>query len=829
MSAMPAWRATYRLQFHTGFTFDDARAVLPYLKRLGISHVYASPIQAARRGSRHGYDQVDPTRINPELGGEDAFRRFSDALRAEGMGLLVDIVPNHMAADRSNPWWMAALAGGAEGAAAGIFDIDWDRHGQVLQPVLGDTLADSLAQGAISLGVDDDAGWIVVAAYGEHAWPLRVEDAAAQLDAAGLHGLGALWREDTTLDMAEARAALRALDGPSRARLDAELAAQDLAALIDRQHWRPVHWRSGRDALSARRFFNINELVGVRVESPEVFALTHRLPLALLREGRIDGLRVDHIDGLADPAGYCTRLRAETGPDALIVVEKILGAEEALRPDWPIDGTTGYERLNQINRLFVAPAGYRRLRQALEEDAGVSGDPASRLSAAKRQLLDESFAPELERLAEEAARMAAAEPAVEFAAPTLREALAGLLTHFPVYRSYVVTPPASATDRALHDTAFAALEAKGDPWTIAAAAWLRDLILDADGEPAAAFRCRFQQLTGPLMAKGLEDTELYRDVALASVNEVGGDPQEPALDSDVFHAWAARRAEREPRDLTPLATHDTKRGAETRARINLLSLMPEAWIGAVAHWRGMNAALRSGDAPDALDEWLIYQTLFGAWPIEAARLEEYVTKAMREAKRFTRWENPNPAYEEPVLAFARALLEDPRASRFRDEMSAMVQAAMLAGRRNALAQTVLHLTLPGVPDVYQGTEFWDLSLVDPDNRRPVDFGARERGLDAALPELRDDEQGLIKQRIVERLLELRRSDPELLRGYEAADPQRPGWLAFTRGDGGLLVVVQLDLRADLEIPGPPASGRWHNVVAEVSERIGGGIAVYRRA
>lgn len=797
----PNWRATYRLQFHAGFTFDDAVTIVPYLLRLGISHVYASPIQKARPGSTHGYDQTDPTRINPELGGEAGFERLSDALRSAGMGMLLDIVPNHMAVHRANPWWMSALAGGRESLAARIFDIDWDRHPQVLQPVLGDTLAETLAQGAIGLELDAE-GWLVATAYGEHAWPLRIEDAADLLTAAGLVEAARAWREDRSADLAVAREGMRRLDAPSQHRLREVLATQDLSGMIERQHWRPVHWRSGRDALSSRRFFNINELIGVRVEHPEVFALTHRLPLALLRAGKIDGLRIDHIDGLADPARYTQRLRAEAGPEALIVVEKILGAGETLRADWPVDGTTGYERLNQINRLFVAPEGYRALAQHLEEQGWVTGDPATRLAAAKRQLLEESFSPELEQTADLAAALASADPAIEFAAPTLRAALSALLVHFPVYRSYLRGSDPAPEDRDLWEKALASVEAEGDPWKTAAARWMADLIVLGEGEGPDFLRQRFQQLSGPLMAKGLEDTEFYRNIALLSVNEVGGDPAEPGLDVPGFHAWARTRAITEPRDLTPLATHDTKRGPDTRARLDLLSRQPADFIAAFDRWHEMNAELRPDAGPDPADEWLLYQTLVGSWPLSLERLTEYLTKALREAKRHTRWENPQEAYEQSVLGFATALLEDPRAEMFRLDLAAFVAERVSAERTIGLAQTILQLTLPGVPDLYQGTERWDHSLVDPDNRRPVDYHDLAAGLDACPLSLHQDEAGLSKQIVIQKLLKLRQDDPSLFAGYEPIDTGPSGdWLAFTRGDGRLLVALPLrEFTAAFELP-----------------------------
>jgi (1->4)-alpha-D-glucan 1-alpha-D-glucosylmutase len=823
-TAAAPWRATYRLQFNASFTFDHAVRIVPYLKRLGVSHVYASPIQAARPGSTHGYDQVDPTRISPALGGEDGFERFSNAMRAAGLGLLVDIVPNHMAAHSANPWWMSALAGGAGSPAAGIFDIDWDGRRQVLQPVLGASLTEALRLGDMALSLHR-AGWLVVRAYDEHAWPLRVEDMCRLLEAAALPQVARRWREDRSLDYGEARKALRLIEEAERQRLATLLAEQDLKALIALQHWRPAHWRAARDTLSTRRFFNINELIGVRVEEESVFDLTHQLPLALVRDGRIDGLRIDHIDGLADPAGYCARLRSAVGPDTLIVVEKILGEDESLRPDWPVDGTTGYERLTTINRLFVSLSGYRVLAQAQGDDErAITDGGAFRLAAAKRQMLDESFVPEFEQLAGLLAGMAAKDPTLEFGVPTLRAALTQLLVHFPVYRSYLVGAGATRPDKDLYSVSVSAIDDIGDPWITAAARWIADTILYGTADGADALRCRFQQLTGPLMAKGLEDTEFYRRVALLSPNEVGGNPALRGISIAAFHTWAGSQACAESRDLTPLATHDTKRGADTRARLNVLSVEPCKWSQRFEHWRQLNAGLREEAGPDATDEWLLYQTAYGAWPLDANRLRSFVVKALREAKRHTRWENPNERYEAAVVNFAEALVERPEGAAFRAMMDDFVASTALAGRLNGLAQTVLQLTLPGIPDIYQGTEFWDYSLVDPDNRRAVDYRQRERALDLPLPPVSDDEVGLVKQRITQAILLLRQSRPALFRGYQPMDTGGDSWLGYKRGDGQMAVLVSL---RNVSGPAEPLvpDGAWRDVLADLGADVSDAVRV----
>ncbi len=793
-------RATYRFQFHKDFGFDQALALLPYLKALGVSHAYASPVFQARPGSTHGYDVTDPTVINPELGGEAAFRRFATALREAGMGLILDIVPNHMATHHANPYWMDSLARGA--AAPRVFDIDWDKP-KILLPVLGETLSKTLADGQIALSLDAANGWLLASAYGEHHWPLRPEDTAALLAQAGLEQAASLWRlvKLPDSDLGPARQALRELAPAQQEALAAVLRAADLPALIANQHWRPVHWRSARDALTHRRFFNITELIGLRVEDPMVFGIVHRLPLALLREGLVDGLRIDHIDGLADPAGYCRDLRAATGPDALIVVEKILGRGEVVRPDWPIDGTTGYERLNEINGLFIDHDGYARLTAHLAATAGVTGAPQDRLAAAKRQVLEASFGNEVEQLTALAAGLLQNE---EFAPAALRRAILALIARFPVYRSYVTAPGADPLDHALWAKALSGLAAETDPWTAAAAEALVRLV---ETDPAAGeFRTRFQQLTGPAMAKGLEDTELYRAVALTSANEVGGETEDCARAPAEIHAIAEARGAEGRRDLITLATHDTKRGPEVRARLNALSLDSEGFIRRAARWRDLGAALRGPAGPDAADEWLIQQTILGAWPIDADRLRQYLTKALREAKRHSSWEDPNEAYEAATLDYAAALLAHPP---FREDLLAYLAEIDPLGRVNALAQMVLALTLPGTPDIYQGTEFWDFSLVDPDNRRPVDYAAREAALEAPTPDRASDAAGIAKLHAVRRLLALRQLAPDLFTGYRPL-PAPPGWFAFTRGGDRLLVMVPV--RGGGELPAHGLPGEWEEAL-----------------
>ena len=831
-------RATYRLQFHRDFTFADAQNQIPYLARLGISHVYASPILMSRAGSTHGYDGIDPSRIDPELGGEAGFAALAETCRTHGLGIIIDIVPNHLAVDGTNPLWMEALEFGRQGPAGRIFDIDW-AQGPVVLAALGKTLHEAIADGEITLKADWDQGRLV-AAYFDNSCPLRPEAVAAALqmadarDEGTLAGLSHKWQafeEGQPVEpaaAAEAHAALRDLDAERRALVETALARMDVAAVLRRQHWRLAHWRTENDSLTYRRFFNISGLIGVRVEDPAVFDLIHAVPLRLLREGLVDGLRVDHVDGLADPTGYCTKLREEAGPDAILLVEKILGLGEALRP-WPITGTTGYERLDDINGLFVNHDGWQTLDRYLSDKHILDPDLDARLATAKSFVLRNSFMGEVEKLTQLALALCRAEPAdTEFNAGTLRETVLALLIRFPVYRSYGPNTGTDPDDRALWQTTLDRVAARDNPWVAEAARRLVARLAETTpGSPGEEFVRRFQQLSSPAMAKGLEDTEFYRSVALTSVNEVGADLVHPWRDAAEFHATFADRAATGRQDLIPLATHDTKRGPETRARINAISHDAKGWISRFEAWHAMNAPLRATvgteAAPDIIDEWLIYQTLAGTWPITTERMAEYLTKAMREAKRRTFWDNPNEPYEEAVQNFAKALIEGEGSAEFRRDLARVVTGLDHLGRVEAIAQTILQITLPGTPDIYQGTEFWDFSLVDPDNRRPVDYSARAAALaETRAPELTADDQGTAKLAVTHRLLTLRAEQAGLFaKGTYTPLELGERWLGFTRSDGAstLLVVVPTAKLATGDwpsLPSPPGGGEWRCALTDVS-------------
>ncbi|MFM9860945.1 malto-oligosyltrehalose synthase [Pseudoxanthobacter sp. M-2] len=838
---------TYRLQFGEDLGFDAAADLVPHLERLGVSHVYASPIAKARPGSTHGYDVIDPTVVSPVLGGREALERFVERLHAHGMGLILDIVPNHMAAHPDNAAWVETLELGPSSPSAAVFDFDWSLP-QIDLPRLEADLATCLATGSLTLRLDASRGRVLLVHH-DTRLPLRPRTVATLIgeaadgdddgdlrDAAGAWGsLDGNAADAATVQMTRARLGVALAAAPDAAgRIERRLAAlaereqPRLLAMLDDQHWRVDDWRSRSEAIGYRRFFEIDDLVGVRVEDPAVFDLMHALPIDLVRSGLVDGLRVDHIDGLADPAAYAATLRRAVGNRATVHVEKILIGEEDLRP-WPVDGTTGYETLNWINGLFVDRAGYDRLVQAAREDVPDLADPA-RVYGAKREMLDRAFRPDLLRLSALAANALG-----ENDASAIEEAVAALACAFPVYRSYLVGDhPADGPDLALLNDALEAA-CREAPDHEEAIERVARLLAIGKGEAATAFRVRFQQFTGALMAKGYEDTELYRSVALASANEVGGEIVAPALSPDQAHAHFAARQRDWPRALTPLSTHDTKRSGDVRARLDVLTEEPDRWLSTVERWREMTAKFVTdgvdGRMPDRLDQSIIFQALAGAWPIDSERLSGFVVKALREAKRRSDWIDPNEDYEKAAVAFATALVDDPAAEAFRSDFTAYLPALVRAGRANSLAQTVIQMTAPGVPDLFQGTERFDLSLVDPDNRRPIDWARLSAAdFDAAPDDVRDDVEGLSKTSTIAALGALRRQRPSLFEGgaYVPVEATRDGAasgdvFAFARTDeaGAVLTVAALRGRAAengllaetaLALP-EDLHGTWQDVVS----------------
>ena len=729
--------ATYRLQLRPEFTFDDAAAVVPYLADLGATHLYLSPILQAAPGSAHGYDVVDHSRVNAELGGDDGLDRLVAAAHDAGLGIVVDVVPNHVAIPtpaRLNPVLWSVLRDGPAAPEARWFDVDWSaEHRALLVPVLGDKIGRVLSRGEIVL---DRSGDEPLVRYHEHELPVR----------------------PGTEDL-------------------------PLPELLDRQWYRLAHWKVADEELNYRRFFDVDTLAGIRMELPDVFEATHRLLVARHAAGDVDGFRIDHPDGLADPRGYLRDLAAATD-GAWVVVEKILEGEERLPEDWACAGTTGYDALNRVMGVLVDPAGAEPLTAAWIAVAGGPRAFEDCAEQAKRQVLDGPLRAEVNRLVGLVADIAHDDIMLrDHTRRGLEEALVELLVAFDVYRAYVVPgePPSAEAREHLERAAAAARERL--PERADEVELLVDFALGRRGRDARGdeFCVRFQQTCGPAMAKGVEDTAFYRYLRLAPLNEVGGDPGTLGIEPDRLHAWAAAQQERHPLGMTGLTTHDTKRSEDVRARLAALSELGDEWREEVLLWHEEAAGLRAGEAPHPADAHLLWQTLVGAWPIGMDRLEPYLQKALREAKLRTSWVTPDEAYEASLAGLAAAVLED---DRMRGRIAALVDRLAPATRSNALSQKLLQLMLPGVADCYQGTELVALSLVDPDNRRPVDYEERRRRLarlDGGAPPADLDDEKLL---VTSRALRLRREHPEWLAGPEAS------YAALPTGSGHAVGVLR---------------------------------------
>jgi (1->4)-alpha-D-glucan 1-alpha-D-glucosylmutase len=856
---MSALRATVRLQFRREFTLDDAAGLVPYFSRLGVSHIYASPLLTARPGSPHGYDIVDHNAINPELGGEPALRRLIAELRRRDMGLILDIVPNHMGVGGAdNRWWLDVLEWGRASPYAEFFDIDWEPpdaalRGRLLAPFLGASYGDVLEAGDLVLRFDPAEGQFYVSAYDAHRFPIAPRDypfilrmaGDALADLAGLYeDLGAGGRDAIRQRAAAGQQALRQAH-PGRAeafaaaleayRPDQPDRRDRLHRLLERQHYRLAWWRAAADEINWRRFFDINGLAGMRLERPEVFAATHDYLLRLYAEALIDGLRIDHVDGLADPRGYCRKLRRQMqaahaarppalqGLPPIIWVEKILAPDERLPPDWLTDGTTGYDFMNEAGALLHDPAGAAPLTALWTALTGRPAAFAAEAQPARRQILREALSSELWATAASLHRIARRNIATrDWTLTAVRRALEELLVHFRSYRLYAGAGGGAATDA----RELAAAMAGARRTLRAADRGLLELLgqwLLGEGlrtAPAGAIRherlramVRFQQLSAPVAAKSVEDTAFYRYGRLLSRNEVGADPDEFALTPAAFHAAMEERARRLPRALLATATHDHKRGEDARARLAVLSELPTEWAAAVGRWMGLTAPHRrdvdGAPAPDAADVAMVYQMIVAAWPLDLApedraglaafreRLAGWLEKAVREAKRHSEWAAPNEAYEAACREFLSACLEPDGTARMALELGRFAARIAPAGAVNGLAQTLLRMTVPGVPDLYQGTEFWDFSLVDPDNRRPVDWERRQATLaeDTAPAELlatwRD---GRVKQAVIARTLALRARAPGLFAAgsyhrIRLDGPAADHALAFARMHEGRAIVV----------------------------------------
>ncbi|MDP9396966.1 MAG: malto-oligosyltrehalose synthase [Actinomycetota bacterium] len=748
--------STYRLQLHAGFDFAALAEQADYLAALGAGAVYLSPILQAAPGSTHGYDVVDHTRLSEDLGGAVGFARLRAALDRQGLRAVADVVPNHVAvptpASLNLPFW-SMLRDGPQSGFAHWFDVEWQAldeagHGAVLAPVLGRHLADCLRDGEITVDVSGGPEGEAVVCYYDHRFPVRP----------GTESL-------------------------------------PLPELLDRQWYRLAYWRVADEELNYRRFFDVNTLAALRVEDEDVFAETSAVLLAMVDEGALSGLRIDHPDGLADPRGYLQRLARGTS-GGWVVVEKILEGEEQLPADWACAGTTGYEAVQRVGGVFVDPAGEARLTGIYTALTGEPATFAPVVEESKRWVVEHSLYAEVHRLVDVLVRICGADVLLrDHTRRALREALVELLVAFPVYRAYVAPgEEAPSASVAILEGAADQARAQLPEDRHATVELLRELALgrplglrgrDADRDE---FVVRFQQTCGPVMAKGVEDTAFYRWFRLAALNEVGGDPAHFGVSPAALHDWCAEQARHWPGSMTTLSTHDTKRSEDVRARLAVLSELPEEWERAVTGWQAAAAAHRS-PLLDANTEYLIWQTIVGAWPLDAGRLTAYLEKATREAKRHTSWTSPDEAYDDAVRGFAGAALAD---AGVRRQVEDFVRRIAAYTRVNVLGQKLLQLTVPGVPDVYQGSEVVSLALVDPDNRRPVDYGLRRAllaELDAGAPPTTLDAEKLL---VTSRALRLRRERPaEFAGAYVPVAATSPHVVAFRRGTSVVPVVTRL--------------------------------------
>ena len=862
----PDLRATYRIQLHRDFGFTDAASITDYLGELGISHLYCSPYLQAAAGSTHGYDVVNPQQVNRELGGPDGHVRLCAALEEVGLKQVLDIVPNHMAiGGRENPWWWDVLENGPSSRYAAYFDVDWDPpeaklRNTVLLPVLGDHYGRVLEKSELVLQRE---GGQFILHYHDHVFPVSprsldelIANAARRCDSDDLAFIAEALRQlppSTATDWATVqrrhrnKEVLRHMlvrlceEQPQVAgALDQTIAdinsdPDQLDALLERQNYRLAFWRTAERELGYRRFFDINSLVGLRAEDERVFADTHALILDWLARGVLDGVRVDHPDGLRVPEQYFDRLHSAC-PRAWITAEKILEPGERLPESWPIAGTTGYDFIFRVNNLFVDPAAEAALTGFYGEFTGEPTDFAAIVRDKKQFVLREILASDLNRLTALLVDICERHRRHrDYTRHELHEALRELIASFPIYRTYVRAEAGVIRDedariinRTIDDAKTRRPDVDGELFDF----FRGILLLGHRGQLETEWVMRLQQLTGPVMAKGLEDTAFYCFNRLVSLNEVGGDPGQFGLSCDEFHLACAEVQARWPRTMLASSTHDTKRSEDVRARINLLSEIPERWTEAVTRWAELNGGYRREGFPDRNTEYLLYQTLVGAWPIEIARLLAYMDKASREAKAHTSWTDPNSIYDNALRAFVERTMNN---SKFTDSLESFVRPLIEPGRINSLAQTLIKLTAPGIPDFYQGTELWDLSLVDPDNRRPVDYQLRRRMLaeikclSAEQVWSRADE-GLPKLWVIRQTLKARHErqlfhPQDSYRALTSSGAKRGHVVAFARNERAVTVVPRLPLKlagdwsdTAIEIP----NGRWRNHFT--GEKSDGGVA-----
>ncbi len=938
--------STYRLQLHAGFTFEDARAITPYLRDLGITHAYASPYLKARPGSTHGYDIVDHGCLNPEIGTDDAFEAWCAALREAGMGQILDTVPNHMGVGTNeNAWWNDVLENGPASRYGAYFDIAWrssprpELQDKILLSVLGEPYGDVLEAGQLKLTFADGAFAI---AYYDRRFPvaprsytnilshrldelersLGPEDPALLEYQSILTGIRNLPEHNDTepermverqreKEVVKRRLSTLASENEVVSRFIAEnveafngqqgdsRSFDLLDALLERQCYRLAYWRVAPDEINYRRFFDINDLAALSMEREDVFEAAHRLVLRLVAEGKVDGLRIDHPDGLYDPAQYFRRLQEHhaialarhafdedpgdgatewselepvvreqiarildrpggpVGRPLYVVAEKILGADEELVDSWPVDGTSGYDFLNQVNGLFVDPDAAREFTRRYNDHVQDDVRFSDLVYRKKALIMLVSLSSELHMLTNQLDRLAQkTRRSRDFTFNTLRQALGAVIAAFPVYRSYIADDGVHEPDRRYIEIAVRRATARNPLLSRRVFRFIRGMLLlespdsftDEDRAEQRRFAGKFQQVTAPVTAKGVEDTAFYIYNRLISINEVGGEPGRFGTRPEAIHDYNQTRQTRWPRALSPLSTHDTKRSEDVRARINVLSEIADDWWAAVERWSRINEPLRGTKSdddqpiPDANEEYLLYQTLIGAWPLHEGgpddhaafvkRIQDYMLKALHEAKVHSSWINPNAEYDEAVVDFIGRILDPSANSPFLNDFRAFQQRISAYGLYNSLAQTLLKLASPGVPDTYQGTELWDFSLVDPDNRRPVDYELRARmladlrsSIDASGGDLRGlasellatKEDGRIKLYATHRALVCRREHPGLFAEGEyfplsADGPSAAHLFAFARRLEKTAAVVAVPrliagLVPDPDRP-PTGAGAW---------------------
>ncbi|HZP04993.1 MAG TPA: malto-oligosyltrehalose synthase [Terracidiphilus sp.] len=828
--------STYRLQLHAGFTFDDASTTAAYLKALGISHVYSSPYLQAAPGSMHGYNVVDHQQVNEELGGEEGHRHFCQRLAELGMGQVLDIVPNHMATGPQNRYWWDVLENGPSSRFATWFDIDWQSaevklQNKILIPVLGDQYGRVLSANQIAVEQDCDRFQV---RYMDNLFPLAPHSLAVPLAKAATYTKNATLnfiadslsrlptppsadyesvqsrhRDKTVIyELLRRLCAEHAEVAKAIARVTDELNRNHdaLDELLNLQHYRLAYWRTADQDLAYRRFFDINTLIGVRVERLHVFEATHRRILDWITNGSLDGVRIDHPDGLRDPQQYFERLR-ERAPDAWIIGEKILEPQETLRETWPIEGTTGYDFLNVCNRLLIHGEGLRELTSIYADFTGEPTDFEAIAHDKKLNVEHEALGSDVNRLASIFVEICENNrDRRDYTRAEIRRALREVAACMAVYRTYVVPERDQITDEDRQQIDQAVAKAKANRADLDSG--LMDFIADvlalrARGGLETEFLLRFQQFTSPVMAKGVEDTALYCFNRMIGLNEVGGAADLEGLTLDDFHQYCTQRQALHPETMNTLSTHDTKRSDDVRARLAVITEVPARWKSALIRWSRRNAQFKTGKYPDPNTEYFLYQTLIGAWPISKERLIAYMEKATREAKQKTSWTLQNNEFEDALRQFIERILD---ASEFVAELEGVVEKILQAGQINSLAQTLIKYIAPGVPDTYQGSELWDLHLVDPDNRAPVDYELRQsmlRELEQGLTTdeiMKRSESGMPKLWVTYQALHLRNDKPEWF-GSDAAytpliaeGPKQQHLVSFLRGENIATLVPRWNVR-----------------------------------